>query len=75
MMEITKNLRERRKDLGLSQMQLAEKVGVCLLTIQLWERGAGYPNEVNQEKLRRALHELEGNRPSTSQRKGKSTIT
>jgi transcriptional regulator with XRE-family HTH domain len=32
-------LKKRRLALGLSQMDLAEKVGVSLLTIQLWERG------------------------------------
>ncbi|NLO21050.1 MAG: helix-turn-helix domain-containing protein, partial [Syntrophomonadaceae bacterium] len=33
------NLKQIRKSLGLSQMDLAQKVGVSLLTIQLWERG------------------------------------
>ena len=56
------DLRERRKALGLSQMDLAGLVGVSLLTVQLWERGVSQPKPENREKLEQVLSELEGKR-------------
>ncbi len=53
------DLKEIRKNLGVTQMGLAKKVGVSLLTIQLWERGITLPNPQNQEKLEEVLKELE----------------
>ena len=53
------DLRKRRKELGLSQMELARLVGVSLLTIQTWERGVGEPKPENREKLEQVLNELE----------------
>ena len=53
------DLKEIRKNLGVTQMGLAKKVGVSLLTIQLWERGITLPNPQNQEKLEGVLKELE----------------
>lgn len=53
-------LKERRKRLGLSQMSLATKVGVSLLTIQLWEREVSKPNQTNRNTLEKVLEELEG---------------
>ena len=53
------NLKQIRKSLGLSQMDLAQKVGVSLLTIQLWERGISQPNESNKEELERVIAELQ----------------
>ena len=53
------DLRERRKALGLSQMELARLVGVSLLTIQTWERGVSEPKPENREKLEQVLNELE----------------
>ena len=53
------DLRERRKALGLSQMELARLVGVSLLTIQTWERGVSEPKPENKEKLEQVLNELE----------------
>lgn len=52
-------LKKRRLALGLSQMDLAEKVGVSLLTIQLWERGVSQPNDKNKEILESVLKTLE----------------
>lgn len=34
-----KNLKEKRKALGLTQMYMASEVGICLLGYQLIERG------------------------------------
>ena len=54
------DLQERRKALGLSQMELAGLVGVSLLTIQLWERGVSEPKPENKERnWNRVLSELE----------------
>jgi DNA-binding transcriptional regulator YiaG len=53
------NLKQIRKSLGLSQMDLAQKVGVSLMTIQLWERGISRPNEANKIELLRVITELQ----------------
>ena len=56
--ELTKELRRIRKAAGMSQMDIATRVGVSLLTIQLWERGISQPNAENAEKLEQTLKEL-----------------
>lgn len=40
-------------------MDIATRVGVSLLTIQLWERGISQPNAENAEKLEQTLKELD----------------
>jgi DNA-binding transcriptional regulator YiaG len=55
---MTTKLKEIRKALGISQMNLARKVGVSLLTIQLWENGVSNPNKENEKKLKKVLDEL-----------------
>ncbi|HHX81298.1 MAG TPA: helix-turn-helix transcriptional regulator [Acholeplasmataceae bacterium] len=52
-------LRRRRKVLKISQIELARMVGVSLMTIQMWERGATTPKPENEEKLERVLSTLE----------------
>lgn len=37
-------IKERREALGLTQTELAKKVGKSFRTIQSWERGESYPN-------------------------------
>jgi transcriptional regulator with XRE-family HTH domain len=49
------NIKELRKEQGMTQIELAVKVGVSLMTIQLWERGAMNPNAENYKKLCEAL--------------------
>jgi len=49
------DIKEQRKRLGLTQIELAVKVGVSLMTIQLWERGAMKPNPENFQKLQDVL--------------------
>lgn len=49
------DIKTRRKELGLTQMQLAAKVGVCLMTIRLWENYAGKPSEENLDRLLEVL--------------------
>lgn len=50
------NLKELRKAANLTQMDLAVKVGVSLMTIQLWERKVTKPKEENLNKLKEALN-------------------
>jgi len=52
-------LRRRRKVLKISQIELARMVGVSLVTIQMWERGAATPKPENKEKLEGVLSTLE----------------
>ena len=48
-------LKEKRKELGLSQTQIANLLDVHVNTYRLWEQGAGNPNEENKKKLEKAL--------------------
>ena len=43
-MEIGNKIQELRKKNGLSQEQLAEKIGVARQTISKWELGETYPD-------------------------------
>jgi DNA-binding XRE family transcriptional regulator len=45
------NIRELRKKASLTQMQLAAKLGVSMMSIRIWENGAGKPNAENYKKL------------------------
>ena len=49
------NIKERRTEKGWSQVELARKVGVSPLTIQMWERGVITPTDENYKKLMAAL--------------------
>ena len=49
-------LKEKRKELGLSQTQIANLLDVHVNTYRLWEQGAGNPNEENRQKLEDALN-------------------
>ena len=40
---LAKNIRNARKSIGLTQEQLAEKLGITLGTISKWEREASEP--------------------------------
>lgn len=46
---------ERRKDLGLTQQQLAEHLGVSNKAISKWETGEGYPDITIVLELSKAL--------------------
>jgi transcriptional regulator with XRE-family HTH domain len=43
--------KQRRKELGFTQLKVAKACNVSLMTYQLWERGAMNPNEKNFKKL------------------------
>lgn len=51
----TSDMKVNRKLLGLSQVEVSNKVGVSMQTYALWERGAMKPNEINEKKLREVL--------------------
>jgi len=44
-------IREARDRKKWSQIYTASKLGVHVVTYQLWERDAGKPNQENQQKL------------------------
>lgn len=49
------NMKELRESKGLTQVDVAVKVGVSLLSYRLWESGAGKPNDENRKKLEEVL--------------------
>lgn len=53
--EIGVTIRKRRKELGYSQEQLAEKVGVSYQQIQRYENGSSMLNVENIQRIAKAL--------------------
>ena len=53
--DIPDNIRKHRLSSGLSQAQLAEKVGVTRQTVSSWERGASFPDIKMLEDLSSAF--------------------
>ena len=52
---LTNRLKERRAELGLTQAELAEKVGVTRKTVNTVENGVFVPSTILALKLARAL--------------------
>jgi len=50
------NYKVRRQALGLTQQEMAVRVGVALSTYRLWEYGAP-PNEENRKRLEEVLED------------------
>ena len=50
------NVKELRKQKGMTLMDLAQAVGVSMNTIILWERNISKPNPENMEKLKEVLN-------------------
>ena len=48
-------LKERRQEMGLSQTEIANKLGVHVNTYRLWEQGAGKPNAENRKRIEDVL--------------------
>ena len=44
-----------RKERELTQIALAVRVGVSLMSVQLWERGGTKPSQENLERLKHVL--------------------
>ena len=53
-------LRRIRKGLGLTQGQLAERLGVTLLTVHRWETGKSRPQRLARQRLRELEEALAG---------------
>jgi len=51
------DLKEFRKEWGLTQIVCAKEVGVSLQAWNLWERGANMPSLQNWEKLQKFLEQ------------------
>jgi transcriptional regulator with XRE-family HTH domain len=49
------NIREIRESKGLTQIEVAMKVGCSLSSYRLWEVGVTTPTEENQKKLNEVL--------------------
>lgn len=54
-MEMHERIRQRRRELGLTQQALADKAGVNRVTVTGWEKGDYLPNGVNLQELAKAL--------------------
>lgn len=54
-MEIHERIRQKRRELGLTQQALADKAGVNRVTVTGWEKGDYQPNGVNLQQLAEAL--------------------
>ena len=63
-MDFPSNLKDIRKRVGLTQLQLAEKIGLSLGTIRNWEQGVNVPKypamKTLSETLGVSLAELTG---------------
>ena len=49
------DIKKLRKELGLTQSEVAVFCGVSLTAFQNWERGTSKPTEENQKKLEKLL--------------------
>lgn len=56
---VIRTLRERRQALHLSQSELAERIGVSLMTVWRWELGRVRPHPVTRRAWVQALEALE----------------
>jgi DNA-binding transcriptional regulator YiaG len=54
----TTTIAQRRRALGLTQMQLCAELGCTIDTVRRWETGRGNPNEDYQEALDRVLGQV-----------------
>lgn len=55
-MPITKSLRKKRLAAGLSQKELADKLGIVQSAISAWESGEKMPRVAQLPELAAALH-------------------
>lgn len=54
-MTISANIRQLRKKAGLTQIELAEKLGVSIATLRRWEAGETSPNGTRMTELAELL--------------------
>ena len=50
-MDILKDLKKRREEKGLTQIDIAKYIGVSINTYAKWENGTSEPKEENMIKL------------------------
>lgn len=55
-MDLGNRILQRRKELGMTQAELAEKMFVTRQTVSRWEAGAVYPDVQKVSELARILH-------------------
>jgi transcriptional regulator with XRE-family HTH domain len=53
--QLGKNIRAARSALGLSQLELAEQIGIKRQSVNLYEKGKQWPQPVQAQALRRVL--------------------
>lgn len=54
--KLGENIAERRKELGLTQAELAEKLGTDAVTVSRFERGSNLPSLLRCEQLAEVLN-------------------
>lgn len=54
--EVSARIKERRKEQKLTQQELADKIGVSLMTVLRWEKGERTPNTSIMPQLSSALN-------------------
>lgn len=68
-MEITSRIKELRKKVGLTQEELAGKIGVTRATVISWEKGATSPDGKELQTLSKIFDEDLTNITSVSEKK------
>jgi transcriptional regulator with XRE-family HTH domain len=63
--EPTKTIKEIRKELGWTQEEMANQIGVSLSAVQRWEQNNNRPSPLALKSLEKAIKQ--------AKRKGKST--
>ena len=58
MENLDRTLKKLRDHLGLSQVAMAKRLGVPMVTYRYWELGCGQPNYENKLKIQEVLKEL-----------------
>ena len=75
---IGERIRELRKERGISQKELGEKLGVANTTVSIWERGEREPEGESKRKLREyfgvTMAYLMGEETGERERKGKASF-
>lgn len=57
MQDFGRYIKEKRKKLGLTQVQFAEKIGQSWITIWRWEKGLAKPDPLKKKAIKIMLGE------------------
>lgn len=63
------DLKKIREENGLTQIDMAKRVGVSIITYRNWEYGGTKPNEDNAAALGKVIKEIEQRGPDNGRRK------